>query len=99
MNKRLVKKKIKRSESFHGVINAYGNNGGDILEIFDNCDGTINLRSGSCCVTSIDKTVPVEFLTAILSEVMLEHENDVCSVIDSFGWNNDFKAELKAKVR
>ena len=99
MNKRLIKKKIKKSQDFHGVINAYGNNGGDILEIFDNCDGTINLRSGSCCVTSIDKTVPVEFLTAIISRIMIEYNGDINLIIDSFGWDNEFKSELKAKVK
>lgn len=98
MNKRLVKKMMKKHENFHGVINASGNKGGDLLEIFDNCDGTIHLWSGHCCVGTINKIVPVEFLTAILSQVMLQHNNDVNSVIDSFNWSEDFKTELKKKV-
>lgn len=99
MNKRLIKKKIKKRENFEGVIHADGNKGGDILAIIDNCDGTVHLCSGHCCVTTINKTVPVEFITAILSKVMLDHDNDVGAVIDSFDWDEKFKAELKARVR
>ena len=99
MNKRLVKKLIKKRESFHGVINATGNKGGDILTIYDNCDGTVHLWSGHNCVVSIDRIIPVEFLTAMLSQVMLQHNNDIYSIIDTFDWSEDFKAELKGKVR
>lgn len=90
---------VNKHQRFHGVINADGNQGGDVLNIHDNCDGTVHLWSGHCCVVTIDKTVPVEFVTAILSQVMLDHNNDVCAVIDSFDWGDDFKAELKKKVR
>lgn len=98
MNKRLVKKKIKKAERVHGVIAASGNKGGDILTIIDNCDGTVHLRSGHCCVMTIDKTVPVEFITATLSQIMLDHNNDINSVIDSFDWSDEFKTELKGLV-
>lgn len=99
MNKRLVKKMIKKNERFHGIISADGNKGGDILTIHDNCDGTLYLWSGHCCVVTINKIVPVEFVTALLSQVMLEYGNDINSIIDSFDWGEKFKAELKTKVR
>ena len=99
MNKRLIKKMVKKGQAFNGVVHADGNNGGDILEIHDNMDGTLHIRSGHCCVTTINKTVPVEFVTAILSQVMLDHENDVCAVIDSFHLDEKYKSELKAKVK
>lgn len=89
---------MKKVESFHGVINVSGNKGGDLLTIIDNCDGTVHLRSGHCCVMTIDKTVPVEFITAILSQIMLDHNNDINSVIDSFDWSVEFKTELKGLV-
>lgn len=98
MNKRLVKKKIKKNESFYGVIHADGNKGGDVLNIYDNCDGTLHLWSGHCCVVTIDKTVPVEFITALLGQAMLAHNNNVEDIIDSFDWDEPFKTELKKKV-
>lgn len=89
---------VKKSQRFHGVIDADGNKGGDILTIYDNCDGTVHLWSGHCCVVTINKVVPVEFITAILSQVMLEHNNDIDSIIDGFDWDEEFKKELKTKV-
>lgn len=99
MNKRLVKKMVKKNQRFHGVIDVDGNKGGDVLRIQDNCDGTVHLWSGHCCVVTIDKTVPVEFITAILSQVMRDHNNDIDAIIDSFDWCDEFKTELKMKVR
>lgn len=96
MKKCKINVKLKRKDV--SSINVEGNNGGDILEIVDNKDGTIYLRSGHCCVISVDKIVPVEFLTAIISEVMLNHNNNVNEVIDSFGWSQEFKDSLKLKV-
>lgn len=52
MNKRLVKKMVKKSQRFHGVIDADGNKGGDILTIYDNCDGTVHLWSEVIAVLS-----------------------------------------------
>lgn len=78
---------------------ADGNNGGDYVKIIDLEDGTVILESGSCCVNSISAIVPVEFLSAILSKTMMEHNQDIESVIDSFEWSKEFKAELKAKVK
>jgi beta-glucosidase-like glycosyl hydrolase len=99
MNKKLIKKMIKKNQAFDGVIYADGNNGGDILEIHDNMNGTLHLTSGHCCVMTINKTVPVEFITAILSKVMLENDNDINKVIDSFDWPEQFKQKLKDKVK
>ena len=94
-----MKMKIKKQERFHGIIDVDGNKGGDVLRIEDHGDGTVHLWSGHCCVVTINKTVPIEFITAILSQVMLEHDNDVNAIIDSFNWCDEFKAELKKKVK
>lgn len=99
MNKRLIKKMIKNKEAFNGVINASGNKGGDILTIYDNLDGTLKLTSGSSCIINIDKTVPVEFLTGIISNAMRENGNDINTIIEGFGWNECFTKELKSKVK
>lgn len=98
MNKRLIKKLINKREKFHGVIRAEGYRGHDAITIHDNCDGTIRIWVGHCCVSVLDKTVPVEFLTAILTHVMLEHDNDINAIIDSFDWNDEFKTRLKRMV-
>lgn len=98
MNKRLVKKMKKKRLSFHGVVCAYGNKGGDILEIYDNCDGTVHLHSGHCCVTTIDHCVPVEFITGLFEGVMMEYHFDLHAIINSFKWDDEFKNTLKAKI-
>ncbi|QUH21838.1 hypothetical protein [Alkaliphilus sp. B6464] len=99
MNKRLIKKMLKKKEQFNGFVYADGNNGGDFIKIENMKNGTISLKSGSCCITSIDAIVPVEFLTAILSDKMLEHNGDINSIIDSFGWSKEYKDNLKSKVQ
>ena len=81
-----------------GIFEVSGNNGGDVLRLRKLKDDTIFLYSGHCCVQSIGAIVPVEFLTAIISDVMLKHDNDIYAVIDSFGWSKEFKDELKSKV-
>lgn len=80
-------------------INVTGNKGGDILRIVDIEDGTIYLESGHNCIFSIKKVVPVEVLTAMISQVMLDNDCDINKVIDSFNWDDGFKKELKSKVR
>lgn len=81
-----------------GIFEVSGNNGGDILRLRKLENDTIFLYSGHCCVTNITAIVPVEFITALISDVMLKHDNDIYAVIDSFGWSKEFKDELKSKV-
>lgn len=99
MNKRLIKKMMKKKQQFDGVVFAEGNNGGDFIRIESKEDGMIRLKTGSCCVMIMDKIVPVEFLTGILQNVMFENDFDINKVIDSFGWEQNYKDELKKKVR
>lgn len=80
------------------MLQVEGNNGGDILEITEVDDGIIHLRSGSCCVMDIDSEVPVEFITGIINKTMLEFNGDIEEIIDSFGWEKEFKNKLKDKV-
>ena len=84
---------------FKDSISVYGNYGGDFLKIMNNEDGTIKLSSCHCCVEDIKKTVPVEFITSIINEKMMEYNGDPLAVIDSFDLSNEFKEELKAKVK
>lgn len=76
-----------------------GNNGGDFIAITDLGDGRIILESGSSCVRTIDAIVPVEFITAILSEAIIKYDGNINAVIDSFGWSQGFKDQLKTKVK
>jgi hypothetical protein len=97
-NKRLMKKIMKRNLALNSCINLTGNKGGDIFQVIDNQDGTIHLRVGSSCVMLIDKIVPVEFLTGIMRNVMLDNNCNIKQIIDTFGWDENFKEELKKKL-
>lgn len=99
MKKRLSKKVLKRKKLQKGYIGAEGNNGGDVIEIEEKEDGLIRISSASCCVYNINAIVPVEFLTAIISDKMLKHNGDINAVIDSFSWNMEYKDVLKSKVK
>lgn len=90
---------MKKKEQFNGFVFAEGNNGGDFVRIENLEDGIVHLSVGSCCVITMDKVVPVEFITGILTQKMLEHNGDINSIIDSFGWDQNYKDELKKKVR
>ena len=98
MNKRLVKKKLKKKEQFKGIVYGEGNNGGDTLLIESLSDGNLYIRSGSCCIFNIDAKVPVEFLTAMIAEKMLKCDNDINKVIDSFSWDKEFSDKLKNSI-
>lgn len=97
-NKRLMRKIMKKNLTLNSCINLMGNKGGDIFQVIDNQDGTIHLRVGSSCVTIIDQIVPVEFLTGIISNYMLDNDCDLKKIIDSFRWDELFKNELKNKL-
>lgn len=99
MNKRLSKKVLKRKNLQKGYVYAEGNNGGDIIEIEEKENGLIRVSSASCCIYDINAIVPTEFLTAILSEKMLERNGDINSIIDSFMWDEEYKNVLKSKVK
>jgi hypothetical protein len=99
MNKRLTKKVLKRKNLQNGYIYTSSNNGGDIIEIEEKDNGLIRISSASCCVYDINAIVPVEFITAIINNKMLEHNGDINSVIDSFGWSAEYKETLKSKVK
>jgi len=78
-------------------ISSYSNNGGDFIEIVEVEQGIIHLRVGSCCVMEIDSFVPVEFLTGVIHNAMMEY-GDIYKIIDSFGWEDVYRAELKSRV-
>jgi hypothetical protein len=99
LNKRLIKKMMKKKQQFNGFIFAEGNNGGDFIQLENLEDGMVHLRVGSCCVPLIEKAVPVEFLTGIIQNAMFEHNGNIDEIIDSFGWNQSYKDALKKKVR
>jgi len=83
----------------HQLFKSEGNKGGDFIEMRNLFDGRIALRVGHCCVMSIEKVVPVEFLTAVITDTLLKNNMDVLKVIDNFHWSKEFNEELKSKVR
>lgn len=98
MNKRLIKKMLKKKEAFNGFVYAEGNNGGDYIKIENKKDGLIHLEVGSSCIVLLDKIVPVEFMTGVLNNTMFENDFDINKIIDNFGWEQKFKDKLKEKV-
>lgn len=85
-------------ENIKTYVRAEGNNGGDYIDIERRKNGTIKLEAGSCCVKFIDAIVPVEFLTGILMNMIMEY-NSLEEIIDSFNWSSEYKEELKLKIR
>lgn len=59
----------------HNQMYFEGNNGGDYLKIEVLEDGRLLVQCGHCCVPMFDATVPVEFLTTLISEAVLKHPN------------------------
>lgn len=74
-----------------------GNNGGDYFEIEPIKDNLVRLRIGHCCVVSIDHIVPVEFITATLTESILRHDT-VQDAIRAIAWSEDFTNKLADQV-
>lgn len=52
-------------------IRVEGNKGGDTLDIEALEDGRLKLVVGHCCVREIRHSVPVEFVTALLTRAVL----------------------------
>ena len=50
-----------------------GNNGGDYLRLESLDDGTVRVDCGHCCVPMFDAVVPVELLTTLIAQAVLEH--------------------------
>lgn len=78
-------------------LSAEGNNGGDVLEIVVLPDGRLHLAVGHCCVREINHVVPVEFVTALLTQVILD-KGGVEEAMRSVSWPAAYIDELVAKI-
>ena len=56
------------------------NNGGDVLEIIDNEDGTYTFQVGNCCVYVLRKTGTISEITRWLTELTFKVPSDVITV-------------------
>lgn len=95
--KKKLKRKLKREYKYWD-LEVDGNNGGDIIRIHDNKDGTLHIWNGSCCVLGMNMIVPVEFLTGLIQKSLIE-QGGVKGVIEQFNWDREFKDTLIKKVR
>lgn len=82
-----------------------GNNGGDYFHIEEIKDGRVFLEIGHCCVVSTKHIIPIELLTAVLTQVGIEcavtNEKDVCvEMAKKYCWigNEKYQNELIAKI-
>jgi hypothetical protein len=79
-----------------------GNHGGDFLEIEPLGGNLIRLEVGHCCVQTIDAIVPIEFITAVLSEIALRGQigdTPIQDAIRAISWPRDFVEDLAAQVK
>ena len=56
------------------------NNGGDVIEIIDNGNGTYTFRSANCCVFQLRKTGTISEITKWLAELIFKLPNDIETV-------------------
>ena len=56
----------------HPSVSAEGNNGGDYVKITKLNDNELHLEIGCCCVTIVSHKIPVEFLTNLFYNLILE---------------------------
>jgi hypothetical protein len=77
------------------MIQMEGNGGGDYLDlkIVSREKGCIQVKSGHCCVTTINKILPVEVITAILSEWLIAANDDVEQGIRNVWQGNESAVE------
>jgi len=76
---------------------AEGNNGGDYIKISNVKDNMVLLEVGNCCVHTIMHYVPVEFVTLVLTNAVIEH-GSIEKVIEASNWPIDFKQNLIDRV-
>ena len=60
---------------------------------------SLDLYVGHNCVSVLHQIVPVEFVTALVSKVMLDYNGNLNAIIDEFDWDDEFKSQLKARVK
>ena len=75
-----------------------GNNGADYIKIQELADGQLALEVGHCCVITLKHIIPVEWLSAVLSEAVIDTNGDIGQCLDVINWPDDFKQELKRRI-
>ena len=78
-----MKKKVKVSLP---TLYIEGNNGGDYLRLKPLGDNLVQLEIGNCCVVTISQVVPVEFITAALTDVAVRYSSIESAIIGL--WKN-----------
>jgi len=74
-----------------------GNNGGDVFKVTSLGDGMLRLKVGHCCVYTIDSIVPVEFLTAALTEIVTAFGGPK-EFVEQAGWDDEYTKRLLDKI-
>lgn len=92
-----VKDFISKTYSDPVPFYAEGNKGGDYLKITKLKDNLVELEIGHCCVVSLHKIVPVEFLTGTLTNIEI-YDGGVENAIEKIGWDRVFTTGLCSQV-
>lgn len=75
---------------YNGGVRIEGNNGGDyvLFDRFREKDQTVHLEIGHCCVVMVDHRVPVELITSVFSELVIQ-EGGVEGIAEKYLRYND----------
>ena len=70
----ITKDQMEFRKKMNDSFSMFGNNDGDNLTISKVRDGVLRLEVAHCCIPMVDLNVPVEFLTAYLSELSMNDD-------------------------
>lgn len=68
-----------------------GNNGGDYLKFAATRDGRLYLEVGHCCVVTVQKILPAEMLTSLLTSMFEKPQWPL-------PWGSKFNSQILSKV-
>ncbi len=71
----LKRKDLNKIEEGKQLFSMEGNNGGDYITLKQRSKDTVYIEVGQSCVVTIQHTVPVEWLTIVLTNAVLEASN------------------------
>jgi hypothetical protein len=75
------------------IVTSTGNHGGDYLRISEIQPGLLDLEIGHQCVVMIKHAIPVEILTAVLSEAFADGPEKA-----DLPWDDAYNESLRNKV-
>ena len=78
-----------------------GNKGGDCIELEHVKDNVIRIKSGHCCVYSLELEIPIEVLTVLFNTIFcsLNEIEKARQIIKGSGWPEDYIEKLLLQIQ